>query len=82
MRSAFLLAEGLQPGTVAVDAFLSVGGGEGAVFEGFEVALEFRLEWGDLSARAEASCSSRRGRSLSVTAAASASAFWMTRLSV
>ncbi|HET6915271.1 MAG TPA: hypothetical protein VFH56_04205 [Acidimicrobiales bacterium] len=47
----FLVAQDLQPGTVAAEAVLAVGGCEAAVFEGFEVALELRLQPDDLGAR-------------------------------
>jgi hypothetical protein len=44
----FLLAEDVEPVVVAVDAFLAERGGELAVFEGLEVALQFAFEPGDL----------------------------------
>jgi hypothetical protein len=46
----FLLAQRLQAGAVATDPFLAELGGESAVFEGFEVTLQFRFESADVGA--------------------------------
>jgi len=42
----FLVAEGVEAALVAADAFLAERGCELAVFEGFEVALQLRLQAG------------------------------------